>query len=178
MIIKIYMAHINIEFKARCPDPDRIRQILTSKNADFKGVDHQIDTYFNVEKGRLKLRQGNIENHLIYYEREDVAGAKRSDVVLHPVQGGDSLKKILSRSYGVLAVVDKEREIYFIENVKFHIDQVKGLGSFVEVEAIDNEGAIDPVFLKEQCDAYQDLFQIGVDDMLAISYSDMILQQV
>ncbi len=171
------MPHINIEFKARCSDPDRIRQILTSRNADFKGIDHQIDTYFNVAEGRLKLRQGNIENHLIYYQREDVAGAKQSNVVLHPVQKGDSLREILSTSLGVLAVVDKKREIYFIDNVKFHIDQVEGLGSFVEVEAIDNEGTIEPEKLKEQCDSYQDLFQIQEEDMLAISYSDMILKE-
>ena len=68
------MSHINIEIKARSNNQDRIRDILKSKNADFKGIDHQIDTYFNVPKGRLKLREGNIENNLIFYERKNQAG--------------------------------------------------------------------------------------------------------
>ena len=65
------MAHVNIEIKAKSDNQTMIREILTSKNADFKGIDHQIDTYFNVNFGRLKLREGNIENHLIHYQRED-----------------------------------------------------------------------------------------------------------
>ncbi len=65
------MPHINIEIKAKSNNQDMIRKILQSKNADFKGVDHQIDTYFKVNVGRLKLREGNIENSLIHYQREN-----------------------------------------------------------------------------------------------------------
>lgn len=65
------MMHLNIEIKAKSNNQDAIREILKSKNADVKGIDHQIDTYFNVNFGRLKLREGNIENHLIHYQRED-----------------------------------------------------------------------------------------------------------
>jgi adenylate cyclase class IV len=57
----------NIEIKARCNDLDKIRSILKTKNALFKGVDNQVDTYFNSKIGRLKLREGNIESNLIYY---------------------------------------------------------------------------------------------------------------
>jgi len=52
------MAHVNIEIKAKSNNQDAIREILKAKNADFKGVDHQIDTYFKVHNGRLKLREG------------------------------------------------------------------------------------------------------------------------
>lgn len=59
------MGHINIEIKARSTHQDEIRETLKSLHADFRGVDQQIDTYFNVSSGRLKLREGNIENYLI-----------------------------------------------------------------------------------------------------------------
>src|SRR3989344_1945309 len=102
------MNHLNIEIKARCSDAKKIRKILTKHNADFRGVDHQIDTYFRVNSGRLKLMEGNIENHFIYYEREDKEGPKQSNVTLMPtVLYGESLKEILVKSLGVLAVVDK-----------------------------------------------------------------------
>ena len=68
------MTHVNVEIKARCDELDRIRNILKELRADFKGTDHQIDTYFRVPSGRLKLREGNIENYLIFYEREDQEG--------------------------------------------------------------------------------------------------------
>jgi adenylate cyclase class IV len=121
------MAHVNIEIKVKLNNRDQIREILKSRNADFKGVDHQIDTYFNVSSGKLKLREGNIENDLIYYQREDKEGPKQSDIILFPSDPASSLKEILTKSLGVLVVVDKTREIYFIDNVKFHIDTVVDL---------------------------------------------------
>ena len=68
------MKHLIIEMKAKCGDREAVRRILRSRNADFKGTDHQIDTYFQARDGRLKLREGNIENYLIFYKRGDKAG--------------------------------------------------------------------------------------------------------
>ena len=72
------MSFLNVEIKAKCSDPDFVRTYLNNAGADFKGTDLQIDTYFNVPEGRLKIREGNIENSLIYYQREDNAGPKNS----------------------------------------------------------------------------------------------------
>jgi predicted adenylyl cyclase CyaB len=58
--------------------------------------------------------------------------------------------------------------------VKFHLDQVKDLGSFVEIEAI-SENAEDTASLERQVASYVELFGISSDDMLSDSYSDMIL---
>ena len=169
------LPHINIEIKARTTEPDRIREILKTNNADFIGVDHQVDTYFKVATGRLKLREGNIENHLIYYERENTGGPKKSSVMLYKNNPGSNLKAILIKSLGVLAVVDKQREIYFIKNVKFHLDNVAGLGSFVEIEAIDKDESIRNEKLLERCNYYLNLLLISKKDLLATSYSDLLL---
>ncbi|GBD93252.1 CYTH domain protein [bacterium BMS3Abin05] len=171
------MAHINIEIKAKSDHQNEIRQILKSKNAEFKGVDHQIDTYFTVNFGRLKLREGNIENHLIYYQRENKKGPKQSNVTLFKSDPKSSLKEILTKALGVLVVVDKKREIYFINNVKFHIDIVKDLGTFVEIEAIDNHGNTSKDQLLAQCQYFLDLFKISQDDLISVSYSDLLLQK-
>jgi predicted adenylyl cyclase CyaB len=136
------MSHINVEIKARCSNQDKIRDILRQHKAEFKGVDHQIDTYFKARNGRLKLREGNIENFLVFYQREDKLGPKQSDIILYKTDPESTLKSMLIASIGVLAVVDKQREIYFIDNIKFHVDQVKGLGQFIEIEAIDKDGSI------------------------------------
>lgn len=173
------MNHLLIEIKARCNDPLSIETILKERNAESKGIDHQIDTYFRVPKGRLKLREGNIENSLIHYHRSNQSGPKQSDVTLFKTPSdAAALKKILTDSVGVLAVVDKKRQIYFIENVKFHIDEVKGLGSFVEIEAIDSENTqkvMNAEELNAQCRFYIELFNIQKSDLLTHSYSDMVM---
>ncbi len=171
------MAILNIEIKAKSENQDYVRRILKSKNAVFKGVDHQVDTYFKVNHGRLKLREGVIENKLIHYNREDKSGPKQSDVLFFNLTSNSTLKEILVKALGVLVVVDKKREIYFIDNVKFHIDTVKNLGSFVEIEAIDKNGSIGKEKLLEQCQFYLDLFKIPKKDLVSVSYSDLMLEQ-
>ncbi len=167
--------HLNIEIKARCPDPNRVRKLLRAAEADFRGTDHQVDTYFEVARGRLKLRQGNIEQSLIYYERGDLAGPKSSRVFLYPTTPeSDQLRELLTAALGQRKVVDKRREIYFIENVKFHIDEVKGLGNFVEIEAIDTTGAIGENKLREQCDYYLRYLAIAPEQLIEHSYSDLL----
>lgn len=171
------MKHTNIEIKARFTHHEKIREVLKSRSADFKGVDHQIDTYFNVSHGRLKLREGNIENFLIYYERENKEGPKQSDIILFKSTPESTLKPVLVNACGVLVIVDKQREIYFIENVKFHLDTVQGLGTFMEIEAIDEDGTIGKEKLLEQCNKYLKLFDISETDLLAVSYSDLLLKE-
>ncbi|MFH1392404.1 MAG: class IV adenylate cyclase [bacterium] len=165
----------NIEIKARCANHAQIRKILKSKKAVFKGKDHQIDTYFKVKFGRLKLREGNIENCLIFYAREDKKGPKQSDYLLFKHDPRSCLKDMLIKSLGILAIVDKQREIYFIDNIKFHLDIVKNLGKFVEIEVIDNRKTSKDKLLK-QCEYYLDLFQISKKDLISGSYSDLLLK--
>jgi len=169
------MAILNIEFKATCKNLDAAENILLQQNPFFKGTDHQVDTYFIVPNGRLKLREGIIENALIHYERENTAGSKSSHVLLYQHQPDEKLKAVLTKSLGIKAVVDKQRKIYFIDNVKFHFDTVQKLGTFIEVEAIDTDGNIGKEKLQEQCDFYTDLFKINKKDFISVSYSDMIM---
>ncbi len=166
---------VNVEIKARTTRKDKLRQLLLEWGADFRGLDHQVDTYFRVQDGRLKLREGNIEHSLIFYKRPDQEGPKQSDVFLyHPAQRDAALSQVLGAALGVWKVVDKRREIFFLDNVKFHLDEVEGLGSFVEIEAIDNDGSRNSGQLLEQCQHYLQALGIREEDLCAESYSDMI----
>ena len=170
------MTHLNIEFKAKTNDIIALEKKLLSLNPQFIGEDHQKDTYYNVNTGRLKLREGNIENALIWYQREDVSGAKQSDILLYKHAPDEALKNILIKLHGVKIIIDKIRKIYFVENVKFHFDRVEGLGTFVEVEAIDSTGEIGIEKLKEQCNFYINFFEIKTEDFMKKSYSDMMME--
>lgn len=167
--------HLNYEFKARVTELAPLEQKLSEESPRFIGEDHQVDTYFLVPHGRLKLREGNIENSLIHYERSNTATAKESKVILYQHQPDALLKGALTAALGVKVVVDKKRRIYFIDNVKFHFDTVEGLGSFVEVEAIDADGTIGLPTLQQQCAHYTRLLGILPEQMMAESYSDLLL---
>jgi len=171
------MSFLNIEIKARTHDPLIARNYLLQHGADFKGTDYQTDTYFNVPKGRLKLREGNIETNLIYYERKNDAGPKSSHFHLVKVADTRNLKNILEISLGIKTIVKKEREIYYIDNVKFHIDLVPGLGSFIEIEAGNVLADKTEEELREQCNFYMN--EIGIEDeyLIPMSYSDMLLNE-
>lgn len=169
------MAYLNYEFKARTEFLAEQENKLKQFSPFFKGEDHQSDTYFNVPTGRLKLREGNIENALIYYERENTSGGKQSHIILYKHQPDTALKEILTITNGIKIVVKKNRKIYFIENIKFHFDTVATLGTFIEVEAIDTDGSIGLEKLKEQCERFAAFFEIKQEDYIAVSYSDMLM---
>ena len=171
------MPFLNVEIKAKCNNADNIRNYLLANNADFKGIDEQTDTYFNVPNGRLKLREGKIENNLIYYERTNQRGPKNSHFQLVKVEDAKGLKEVLTKSMGVKSVVKKNREIFYIRNVKFHIDEVPGLGSFVEIEAGNILADLTREQLKEQCDFYMLKFEIIPEDLVDVSYSDLVLKR-
>ncbi|MBM3415611.1 MAG: class IV adenylate cyclase [Bacteroidetes bacterium] len=172
------MTYLNVEIKARCPNPAFVRNYLLDNNAEFKGTDEQTDTYFHVPNGRLKLREGKIENNLIYYERPDQPGPKNSHFKLIKVEDAAALKEALSKSLGVKTVVQKKREIYYIRNVKFHIDEVPGLGSFVEIEAGNILAGLSQEELRQQCDFYLQAFGIREEELAEFSYSDMLLDKI
>ena len=172
------MSLLNVEIKARCNNASSIRKYLLDNNADFKGVDEQTDTYFNVQHGRLKLREGNIENNLIFYERTNQTGPKNSHFNVVKVEDAKGLKEALQKSIGIKVVVQKRREIYYIANVKFHIDEVPGLGSFVEIEAGNVLADLSQQQLNEQCNFYLQEFGINEEDLMAVSYSDMLLAEI
>lgn len=172
------MEYLNVEIKAICRDPSFARNYLHSQGADFKGTDEQTDTYFKVAHGRLKLREGNIENNLIFYERDNQAGPKHSKFHLIQVPDAAGLKTVLSKSNGILVEVKKKREIYFIRNVKFHIDEVPGLGAFVEIEAGNKGFTITQIELEAQCARYMVELGIAAEDLVDRSYSDLLLERV
>jgi adenylate cyclase, class 2 len=173
---------LNYEFKARIRHEERIRATLKKLGARFAGTDHQVDTYFSVPRGRLKVREGNIENALIFYRRVNKRRARRSDVLLVKLEPGNSMRQLLAAVFGVLAVVDKRREIYFVRNVKIHLDRVHGLGRFVEVEAMARSKVqsrrLKIERLRRQALQFQKLLRVRRRDIVPQSYSDLVLAKL
>jgi adenylate cyclase class 2 len=85
-----------------------------------------------------------------------------------------SLKAVLVAALPTLIVVEKKREIYFIDHIKFHIDTLTALGSFLEIEVIDATDGMDIIKMKEQCQFYMELLDVQKENLMENSYSDLL----
>ena len=167
----------NVELKARVRDLARLRQTAERVATEYLGWQHQIDTYFRCPRGRLKLREiEGQQAQLVGYMRPDATGSKVSDYRLTAVIDAASLKQTLAAALDVLVVVDKQREIFLYQNVRIHLDRVAGLGTFLEFEAVLS-GEIDQAQGQAQVVFLRGEFSIDPGDLLALSYSDLLLRE-
>jgi predicted adenylyl cyclase CyaB len=165
----------NLELKARCPDLAATRLRADAVATEWLGVDRQVDTYFRAPGGRLKLRESSLSGgQLIPYLRPDQRAARRSDYVVIPIPEAERTKALLSELLGVHRVVRKRREIALYQNVRIHLDQVEGLGDFVELEAVwdgdvagEARQAAKVAFLREQ-------LHIVDADLVPLSYEGLL----
>jgi adenylate cyclase class IV len=164
----------NLELKCRCADLSATRAALCHLGAISGGLEIQVDTYFRAPHGRLKLREINAATAvLIGYVRPDEGHYRASSYHLAPVPEPGPLKAALAGALGVRGAVRKRREIYLWHNVRIHLDEVDGLGTFVELEAVlsplDDEG-VSRARLDRLCSA------LAIDPAagLAPSYADLL----
>jgi len=163
----------NIEIKAKYPSPEKGIVLAKSLGASDEGILHQIDTYFNVDRGRLKLREINdSEFQLIHYERPDEDGPKTSSYSIVPVPDPQALKAVLGQAIGIWKVVEKRRQLFLYDEVRIHLDHVTGLGDFLEFEGvIQHDASKDATHAKVEWLVNQ--FGLTSQDLLSGSYSDM-----
>jgi predicted adenylyl cyclase CyaB len=164
----------NIEVKARLSDPAAARAIAERLCGSPAAILRQTDTYFHCTHGRLKLRE--IEDstaELIAYERPDAPAPKGSEYLISRVPHPASLRRTLTAALGIRSVVRKTRRLYLHHNVRIHLDDVDGLGSFLEFEAVLSDQTDDLVGRRQVEELCRE-FGIGPGDLLAGSYGDML----
>jgi homotetrameric cytidine deaminase len=165
----------NIEFKARDPQPARTLELALGLGAEDRGEIAQTDTYFARARGRLKLREqepGGAE--VIQYRRADTPGARESEYRRVPAADAPALRDALDAALGTLVVVEKRRRLLLHDDVRIHIDEVEGLGSFVELEAVAPPDS-DLSAERDKVGGLRAQLEIGDDALVAQSYSDLLL---
>lgn len=163
----------NIEIKADRQDLGRAERNLNALGAGPAGTFHQRDTYFRVAEGRLKLRQiGPDEAHLIHYRRENLPGPKRSDYDLAFTTDPEAMRNIMCRVLGTWIEVEKTRQVWLWENVRIHLDKVKDLGQFVELEAVTEEQQLEEGHARVE--TLMRALEIRPDQLIVESYSDLL----
>jgi homotetrameric cytidine deaminase len=162
----------NVELKARDADPAATLSRALALGAGDEGVLRQRDTYFARTRGRLKLREEDGRAQLIAYQRPDSTAARTSVYRLVEVLDPDELRAALDALLGTLVVVNKRRHLLLYENVRIHLDEVEGLGSFVELEGVAGSDA-DLTRARELVERLRGELALG--EPVAVSYSDLLL---
>jgi homotetrameric cytidine deaminase len=168
----------NVELKARDADPEATLRRALELGASDEGVLRQRDTYFGRARGRLKLREqeGGRDRiaQLIAYQRPDDAQARTSAYRIAEVADPDALREALDSALGTRVVVDKRRHLLLYENVRIHLDDVDGLGSFVELEGV---AAPDSDLARENDLVERLRAQLHLGEPVPVSYSDLLLDE-
>jgi len=168
----------NIELKAKYPNQKAAMVIAENLGAKYEGILEQEDIYFKISpaklKERLKLRIINKADYeLIYYKRANLKSARESEYEIFKVRNGMELLNVLKSILLVISIIKKKREVYIFENVRIHIDTVKGLGKFIEFEAVcRNKKEIKDAQLKLKKLVSE--FNISTKNLIKMSYSDLI----
>lgn len=168
----------NVELKAVDRDPQATLSAALGAGAVDHGVRVQRDTYFGVPRGRLKLREETPGSaRLIAYERPDDPTVRLSRYHLIEVADPAAARAGLEATCGIRAVVDKRRRLLLVDNVRIHLDEVDGLGSFCELEAVVAPEA-DLHAERAKIDRLRALLDIADADLRAGSYADAVAPRI
>jgi len=171
----------NLELKAAYADFDHARAVVRGMGGRFEHVERQEDVYFHVRSGRLKVRRRVIARpdgetrtaELVGYVRADQSGFRGSEYTVVPVQDADVLEAALRATLGVFKVVRKRREVHLYRNARVHLDEVEGLGKYLEIEIVlssPEEETAAGGFSAELTRR----FEIDPGEMISGSYSDLL----
>ena len=173
------VAHVNVELKARDPDPEataaRCLALGATEATTGAGALRQTDTYFMARRGRLKLRsQDGGGSELIAYRRPDAAQASESTYVRASVANPDVLTEALDAAIGSTVVVTKSRRLFLWQGVRIHLDEVDGLGSFIEFEAVLPDAG-DPETARAKVARLRSELGIEDDSLVSVGYADLLI---
>ncbi len=165
----------NLELKARIPSLPAAIRTAAGLQIHSREFLRQRDIYYNVRHGRLKLRVINSQAaELIFYIRPNKGTSRYSDYIVIPVGDSQSVNKILTTAIGRKIIVDKKRRVFLYKNARIHIDDVQGLGSFIEFEVQVKKGREQAKMLVK---FLSEKFKIKPSDTEAVSYSDLLMQK-
>jgi predicted adenylyl cyclase CyaB len=168
-------ARRNLELKAIDRDQGRSREICKGLGAEYRGILHQEDIYFDVPRGRLKLRrERGVPAHLIAYERSDDSGQRESRYRIVEIEDDIELEAALVSALGIKAVVQKARQLYLYEGVRIHLDRVNDLGNFIEFEGVATPGDSDLARFEALLADLRHSLGIHDADLIGGSYCDLV----
>lgn len=169
---------INLEIKVAAPNTEEIKDKAIKIGAKNIAILSQIDTYFLVGKKRLKLREERSTNYVVYYVRSSKENSKLSKykIINIPKNLVWWVKKILSFIFGIKIIVNKKRNLFMYKNTRIHFDDVKNLGTYIELETVFNTEQKEDVLVAEHDFVIKSL-SLDTLEKIPNSYSDVMINK-
>jgi predicted adenylyl cyclase CyaB len=167
----------NIEIKAVLTDRAAAERIAARLSDAGPEIIQQEDHFFPCAGARLKLRiLASDRAELIRYERSNIAEARPSNYLIARTNDPHMLLDILTSTLGQSGSVKKTRKLYLVGQTRIHIDQVEGLGDFLELEVVLRPGQIEA---EGKTIAWRLLSEFGINQcqLLADAYIDLLQRQ-
>ena len=164
----------NVEIKARVEDAYKVRSVAEEISDSGPVLIEQEDTFFNCVKGRLKLRKfDEFRGELIHYSRRDGHEPTGCEYAIVETSEPDKLGRLLGEALGVRGMVRKRRTLYLYGQTRIHLDDVEGLGDFLELEVVLTDGqSIEEG--RAIAESIMDKLGVVEEDLLDVAYIDMI----
>lgn len=169
---------INLEIKVVTPNLEEVKDKAIKIDAKNIATLSQVDTYFLTGSKRLKLREEKDTNYLVYYVRSNKENSKLSKykIINIPKNLVWWVKKLLSFIFGIKIIVNKKRDLFIYKNTRIHFDDVKNLGTYIELETVFNTKQNENDLVIEHNFVIKSL---GLDILEKIpnSYSDLMINK-
>ncbi|MFH2029074.1 MAG: class IV adenylate cyclase [Bacteroidota bacterium] len=163
----------NLELKLKLASHKEIRKTLRSIKAEFKGILRQKDIYYKTSGMLLKLRTVNGKHELIKYRRDESGADRWSDYELLFLEG-ENVETYFNDFFETECIVEKSRELWLYKDTRIHLDDVKYLGLFLELETVVKE---DRRKAKELFDVIVSLLSLNLNDQILSSYKLLFLNK-
>ena len=164
---------IEVEVKAKIKDFNSVKRMLNKINAEKSHVEHQEDSYFNSPlkdfaktDEALRIREVTIDNKsetFITYKGPKIdAQSKTREEIEVGIEDSKKVAKIFKHlGFKKASNVIKNRTIYNLNNYIISLDEVEGLGPYMEIETDLEDGSE----FKEELNKIFDIFKkLGIND--------------
>ena len=166
----LMLPYKDFTLKAHLANAEAIASTLLAMGASFVGEDHQHDTYFRAQNGKLKFRHGTLGTLITHYERIAVGSLEKTHVYRYDVNPSEAEVQQLFATSERLGETHKIRKQYQFQNVTIHLDKLPNGENYIEVEAKDYSNSFSELDLQTQCKALFEKLDISNNAFVKTGY--------
>lgn len=165
---------INLELKISIISYEKLIENIYLNNIELNKTLLQKDIYYKFDKGLLKLREQNGEFQLVKYNRNEKGKDRWSHYSLLFLRG-DNIEEYLNDLFEVEVIVEKERKLFLYKNTRIHLDKVKYLGNYLELETV-----VEGISKEEAIIEFQNVvnfLELDMSTQIKKSYRDLMMEK-